>query len=1569
MTSFLDDSQQQILNVMRKIGEIEDRNENSIQVIRSFLTKTKLFKSIADTTDYPYILKETSLILKYQKYRYGEFLFHQGELGENLYFVLGGQGSVYLPKEDYELKSDLIYYQKIGQTDSESSKSQDKEEKIGAKSQMEPQKNLTQSRNSCELTIQDFKNELSNNLIDKNQKKVFLENENNMTNNRTKIQLEEDDEVSILALNEKHYPRYFRISRDFAMYKRVRFERYLDHFGELAAEEQFNRRLASVVASSKDQDFEVAYISLQDFKAIFSTVIENLYLVQNTLCEQLINTSKKQTINFSYLFSETIKLERGQTIFVEGTPVNGVYIVRKGTISIKKAITDQKSPIKLAILSQKDLFGHEDAFTNYMTRTISAVSEAYGTEVQFAKIDDILAFIQNHKEFEKELKRKSELKINFYQKRVANIENLFKSNKKFQYQIDKKINKIPLDGDDQNDIFNKFLQNSREQIVSQEANATIRSSQNIIQVSKLLKRSGTQIMEKGNILKSRQLKSPQIESKQPPKQQTIEIQQQIKKQQNEGNQIQEQQRMQVFKGRNNLRTKSLINIRPQVSLDQNNNMASQLILGKNNKQEIQDTSIERAESQAEQKKQNFLQTTKQPSSKIKRQATFSQYSSNKQTQQNLDNLEEAKPSVKVDINLFNDKDQQDYKSVYQNKKISKKLKEAIAGQWNVKPENWTIDSIEKQIKINSQNLTSNKNQISQPHSYSIVNDSKNLKLIYLHNDMDSFEYAKKFVILKRQHKKTQYLHQSQTNLSNLNTVEGYKKQQQTKEQKVKSPISSPQNRFDDKLKQIESTTEDHFFNPHIQIQKFSRYLLNNQQNIKSIDVLPNSNDLRSSKKIATLGRLSLNEINSPMARSFISSQNISKPSTSQSKCKTNDINKESLMGGEKEKQKIVKLRQCSSAIIDYNFDQDISEDFNEELQTSFIRQNKQANQKEIFNVQKLQEESLKQEEKNGCQIEMNQKINENKLNSSDKIQKQVVSFNKQRFIPRLQFQNPQKRFSQQFDEKTRIPLIQFNAIQNNKENQALNSKDQNIENLDKNNKLLSHHKGFLLNICQSPISKNQDSPKNLQKIFEEQATEKKQENQQQQHKTTESCPNRSRVLSHHAFCSEIDLENNHNSINENEIKYFLNANYVKMNESFSPIIIQKLQSQKQTNTSSHFSKHQISFVQPSTTFIDRCVSSHDSPIYQTNNFLKPKQINFGYSQNSNIQQQLSKNNQQLLSRNIKSQIGAFRSSNKFFLQQQQHSQTKANNTNNFQMQVQSLQKQWLLSQNINSIKANLNSLVLKQCPMNMQISDSKFYQIEGIDDLVSPIHHSSLSPNLRKTNIERIQSSSKQGRSSLSNQISSFNQQIEKRDSFSPSSNKNNSIQNDQFMKRFSVDTFNTPKDDSKYANIKFTVTNDQSFNSHNTYNNTPKDILQSKSTSKTLQGFSKQSKIQSNSKSLKKSLFNKEDQPKNNILSNAFPNKNKAANHSKQKSYESIREGISTPSQTLLSIKKKQNVHVTDKFNQNQYACLNTDIPQPQLLTIIPYQPFTNFPSAYNQTLTKFNSHCINQITKIQNN
>lgn len=96
------------------------------------------------------------------------------------------------------------------------------------------------------------------------------------------------------------------------MYKRVRFERYLDYFGELAAEEQFNRRMASVVASSKNEDFEVAYISLEEFKQIFTNVLEKLYLIQNTLCDQLINCSKKQTINFSYLFNEFIKLERGQ---------------------------------------------------------------------------------------------------------------------------------------------------------------------------------------------------------------------------------------------------------------------------------------------------------------------------------------------------------------------------------------------------------------------------------------------------------------------------------------------------------------------------------------------------------------------------------------------------------------------------------------------------------------------------------------------------------------------------------------------------------------------------------------------------------------------------------------------------------------------------------------------------------------------------------------------------------------------------------------------------------------------------------------------------------------------------------------------------------------------------------------------------------------------------------------------------------------------------------------------------------------------------------------------------------
>ncbi|EAR92661.2 cyclic nucleotide-binding domain protein (macronuclear) [Tetrahymena thermophila SB210] len=1567
MISILDESQQEILNVMRNIGDNKDRNENTIQIIRSFLTKTKLFKSIADEPDYQYILKQTSHILKYQKYKYGEFLFHQGELGDNLYFVLGGQGSVYLPKEDYELKTDLIYYQKIGQMDSESLKIQDKEDKSVTKNQTESQKNQSLVKNSCELNIQDFKNEQSNGIIDKNQKNVILENVNNMLTNRVKIQ-EDDDEVSILALNEKHQPRYFRISRDFAMYKRVRYERYLDHFGELAAEEQFNRRLASVVASSKDQDFEVAYISLKDFKVIFSTVIENLYLVQNTLCEQLINTSKKQTINFSYLFSETIKLERGQTIFTEGTPVNGIYIVRKGTISIKKAIIDQKSPIQLAILSQKDLFGHEDAFTNHqMTRTISAVSEAYGTEVQFAKIDDILAFLSNHKEFEKELKRKSELKISFYKKRITNIENLFKNNTKFQYQIDKKISKIPLDGEDQNAIFNKFLQNSREQLVSQEANTTIRSSQNIIQVSKLLEKSGSQIMEAGNVLKSRQLKSPQMVSKQSPKQQNIEIQQHKKKQ--ESNQTQEQQRMQVFKGRNNLRTRSLINIRTQIPYDQNNNAASQLLIGKNNKQEIQETSLERAENQVEQKQQNIIQINKSPSSKLQRQATFSQYSSNKQTQQTLNNLEEARPSLEVDINLFNEKEQLEGKHVYQNKKISKKLKEAIAGQWNSKPENWTLDSIEKQIKINSQNLTSNKNQNNQSNTHSVAaNQSKSLKLTYLHNDMDSFEYAKKFVILKRQHKKTQYLHQSQTNLSNLNTVEGYKKQQQAKEQKAKSPISSPQSRFDDKIKQMESNTEDPFFNPHISIQKFSRFLLNNQQTIKSIDILPNSNDLRSSKKFGTLGRLSLNEISSPMARSFISSQNIRKPSTSQSKCKTNDINKESLICGEKEKeekQKIVKLRQCSSTVIDYNFDQDISEDFNEELQTSFLHQNKQTNQKEIFNLQKLQEENIKQEEN---QSEVNQ--NENKLNSSDKIQKQTDFSNKQTIARRLQYQNPQKRFSQQFDEKTYIPLIQFNGIQNNKENQALFSKDQNIENIDKNNKLLSHHKGFLLNISQSPIPKNNDSPNNLQKIFEEQASENKQENQQQQqHKMTESCPNRNRVLSHHAFSSEVDLENNQNNINENEIKYFLNANYVKMNESFSPIIIQKLQSQKQqTNISSHFSKHQISFVQPSTTFIDRCVSSHDSPMYQTNSFQKAKQINFGYS-SSNTQQQLSKNCQQLLSRNIKSQIGAFRHSNKFALQQQQQSQMKANNLNNLQMQINSIQKQQLLSQNVNSIQTNLNSFVLKQLPVNIQINESKFYQVEGQEDLVSPIHHSSLSPNLRKTNIERIQSSSKQGRNNNSNQISSFNQHIDVRDSFSPSSKQNNNIQSDQFMKRFSIDTFNTPKDDSKNSNIKFTNTNDQSFNSHNTNSNTPKDIQTNKSTNKTLQGFSQQSNMLSNTKQLKKSLFNKEDQPKNNILSNAFPNKNKTASHSKQKSQESIRDDFNTPIQTLLGMKKRQNIHLSNKFNQNQYLCSNSDTPQNQLLTITPYQPLTSQSSAQNSILTKFNSSSINQIAQSQNN
>lgn len=90
---------------MRNVNNEEPTNKSAkeLSCVISFLKQTKLFHLIREDHHYDEILMETALKLKFTKFKYGEFLFHYGEKGDNIYFVLSGTGSVFVPKEDYEI--------------------------------------------------------------------------------------------------------------------------------------------------------------------------------------------------------------------------------------------------------------------------------------------------------------------------------------------------------------------------------------------------------------------------------------------------------------------------------------------------------------------------------------------------------------------------------------------------------------------------------------------------------------------------------------------------------------------------------------------------------------------------------------------------------------------------------------------------------------------------------------------------------------------------------------------------------------------------------------------------------------------------------------------------------------------------------------------------------------------------------------------------------------------------------------------------------------------------------------------------------------------------------------------------------------------------------------------------------------------------------------------------------------------------------------------------------------------------------------------------------------------------
>ena len=374
------------------------RSNSHIETLMKLTKDVQFFIKISFEQNSADVHYECCKVMSLEEYSKDDVVFKFGEYGEKFYIILSGQVSVRVPavrkflvsKETLNKLENLIFMENISE-----SSSFEEEEKVT------PKKRLAAGGLNAAEVIDSLKH-ISNSSELGEHKKHFLSNEDKILLGLFKEKVKQEQKILLDYIRNSENDEVELMFEDF---NEIGVLKTGNSFGELALISD-KTRSATIHVLERSSFF---VINKRDFTKILGSIAETrLNRIVHFLQKVQIFTSisKSYLMRLAYFFTPS-RHKKGQYIFKEGDPNEGVYFIREGEITLEKKISikTESNPIfssspqdfliklprkhknfinsKIIIKSKFEFFGGLESLDNEEKRKYSAVCTSAVCEVLF----------------------------------------------------------------------------------------------------------------------------------------------------------------------------------------------------------------------------------------------------------------------------------------------------------------------------------------------------------------------------------------------------------------------------------------------------------------------------------------------------------------------------------------------------------------------------------------------------------------------------------------------------------------------------------------------------------------------------------------------------------------------------------------------------------------------------------------------------------------------------------------------------------------------------------------------------------------------------------------------------------------------------------------------------------------------------------------------------------------------------------------------------------------------------------------------------------------------------------
>ncbi|KAL4494633.1 hypothetical protein ABPG72_004535 [Tetrahymena utriculariae] len=320
-----------ILQLNKKV-----RNKEQLSIVSQYLKQFPNFKIIQNEINFNEKIFQFLDKTTYQKFKKGQFVFHNQDKNDLYYFILSGEISTYVKKSQQNLnrsQTPPIQAQYLGTQSTQSPQSQKYLEKNNIQFQQQAS-NFQKLKNQCTQSN-------------------FESSPVNMCAN------DEDDDYELLKIQNDRIGQYFeREGLGRLKYSRIQILKEKQCFGDLS------KKYKSFSAVAKSDQVELIKIQNKDFTNIFDFLEKKIEMATQVLRKQFEGlVSDRILINLAYMFEDDGDiLSAGEYVYRESDAINRLFIVKDGYLDLVKKVKNIKNKYvekKISIISMGELFGYE----------------------------------------------------------------------------------------------------------------------------------------------------------------------------------------------------------------------------------------------------------------------------------------------------------------------------------------------------------------------------------------------------------------------------------------------------------------------------------------------------------------------------------------------------------------------------------------------------------------------------------------------------------------------------------------------------------------------------------------------------------------------------------------------------------------------------------------------------------------------------------------------------------------------------------------------------------------------------------------------------------------------------------------------------------------------------------------------------------------------------------------------------------------------------------------------------------------------------------------------------------